>query len=695
MATVGALVGATVASVQAQPMPAAPPASIVNDEGGPVRIVGTGSYSAADTTDEIHAPAIAVVNVGPYYVERNALYTAPGEAMVFGYFTSPFDRSPFTYEVALPAEPRGPLIRAGAGQDGGPGVQVWAVNIYNDNQIYPQSPLLLPLEQVSQAFLGSLKRRLPDGLDAIYEPVGGALLVYAAEPDQAFPGGFGADARLFTDDDPLVRLPRGWTLVRLDRGGFVFDRSRVADVPILEGEYRRNPDLASLGFVDAFEAYIALMKERYAYTELRGIGWESWRQELLPRIRQAEEASDAAAFDLVFADLVLRIQDSHVQLRPARPDSLQAISARGRSWTIGLEPPPPSSEATWPHSLVQTDDGRVFVTRVAPGSEAEAAGIRPGAELLEANGRSISQYLNETAAEAPHGSHSRRLAEALKLTLHLGETLTLTFRNPDDAPRRHTFQAPDRPMPMGSPGVGPAPAAPTARSVNEVDTQLIGRPDRRRYLYVRWTRFFNDPVVVPAVGSAISRWRTAQAMILDLRGNLGGMDPVSTTLVSYFFEPQRPFMAEHFVTRRFDPEAGHWVTGGAFQLPPRFPIYAPSPSLYYAGPVVILADAHCASMCEFFSAWMQRSGRATVISPDEATAGAGGFVYTLPLPTGAEVSYTYTQELDRESDLPYVEMVGVRPDMKVPVDEEFVASLLAGEDPVLDFAIEWLDGQTR
>ena len=41
-----------------------------------------------------------------------------------------------------------------------------------------------------------------------------------------FPSGFGADNKLFTDDDPLVRLPAGYTVVNMDTTPFTFDRSR-------------------------------------------------------------------------------------------------------------------------------------------------------------------------------------------------------------------------------------------------------------------------------------------------------------------------------------------------------------------------------------------------------------------------------------------------------------------------------------
>ena len=68
------------------------------------------------------------------------------------------------------------------------------------------------------------------------EIVGGIFLVYAPDDQQGFPSGFGEDGLLFTEDDPIVILPEGYTIVNLDAEPFSFDRSRNPVVDLIEPE---------------------------------------------------------------------------------------------------------------------------------------------------------------------------------------------------------------------------------------------------------------------------------------------------------------------------------------------------------------------------------------------------------------------------------------------------------------------------
>jgi C-terminal processing protease CtpA/Prc len=130
-------------------------------------------------------------------------------------------------------------------------------------------------------------------------------------------------------------------------------------------------------------------------------------------------------------------------------------------------------------------------------------------------------------------------------------------------------------------------------------------------------------------------------------------------------------------------------------------VFAPSPEAYYAQRVVILVDAACASACEFFSKFMQDSGRAVVMGADAHTAGAGGANREIILPrardarTGrwnsGQFSMTYTRNVYRDTGRPYIEGIGVQPDARVPKDSNYAQALARGDDPVLQYAIDWLN----
>ena len=84
------------------------------------------------------------------------------------------------------------------------GVQIFALqvasNLVNDSY----------LQQIEQE--GGLGSFLVDVASGALTQ--GAFLVYAPDDDQGFPSAFGADGLWFTEDDPAVALPAGWSYRR-------------------------------------------------------------------------------------------------------------------------------------------------------------------------------------------------------------------------------------------------------------------------------------------------------------------------------------------------------------------------------------------------------------------------------------------------------------------------------------------------
>src|SRR5574342_636475 len=69
----------------------------------------------------------------------------------------------------------------------------------------------------------------PDGRGMVF---GGKYLVYAPDGQQQFPSDFGADKKLFTDDDPIMDLPAGWSVIDMDQSPFGVDRSEKPTIDL-------------------------------------------------------------------------------------------------------------------------------------------------------------------------------------------------------------------------------------------------------------------------------------------------------------------------------------------------------------------------------------------------------------------------------------------------------------------------------
>ena len=76
--------------------------------------------------------------------------------------------------------------------------------------------------------------RVSEAADTECEIIGGKFLVYAGDDTQGFPSGFGEDGLLFTEDDPMVTLPQGYTVVDLYTDPVTFDRSRNPVIHLCE-----------------------------------------------------------------------------------------------------------------------------------------------------------------------------------------------------------------------------------------------------------------------------------------------------------------------------------------------------------------------------------------------------------------------------------------------------------------------------
>jgi carboxyl-terminal processing protease len=172
--------------------------------------------------------------------------------------------------------------------------------------------------------------------------------------------------------------------------------------------------------------------------------------------------------------------------------------------------------------------------------------------------------------------------------------------------------------------------------------------------------------------AAIDSMRGADGLVIDLRGNPGGVAAMVMGTAGHLLDTVVTLgvMRSREATLRFVSNPRRANARGERVTP-------------YAGPVAILVDGMSASTSEFFAGGLRSVGRARVFG--QTTSGQALPAQMERLPNG-DVLYHAVADFTLP-DGTRIEKVGVTPDEAVSLTRK---SLLAGHDPVLDAAIRWI-----
>ena len=634
-----------------------PPADLIADQGGPRFVEGTWTFTSAIVASHYVEPVAALLNVSRY-VRGTYAEWVPAHEQILGYFTSSQAASPVSYRVAVPREVDGQSIDVDNDGEADAGVQIWALfigsNLTGDSY----------LEQLDQTAYRSY----------LFDPATGRVregtfLVYAPDDAQGFPSGAGPDGLYFTDDDPTVGLPAGYTLVTLQHdGSTIFDRSNIAAMDTIEEAYTASPDLSDLGLLESFHSLIELLSERYAYTELRGLDWEQIRQRFLPAIEAADAEDDVAAFYLALTELGSSIRDAHVF---TKTDDAVIKAAYWKEFDARFA-------GDLGAHVVELSDGRYIVKRVLPDSPAANAGWELGTEILRIDDVAFSERLNDLPVLRSVGTMAAARLTQLSIGLKFpeGTRVTIEYRQPNEtATRTATLTAV-----KGLEYTGPVGA--------EGPISFHELPGG--YGYITWGMFRDPQYILATWEHFLRRFQGAPGIVIDLRGNVGGNAELMYTMASYFFPEEKP-ASYHWVDNwNFDEATGRLVK----MFPMQVPLYAPKRDLRYDGAIAVLVNEKTASAGEYFPQFLQYHGRALVVG-EYPSEGAGGAVEQVAMPGDIKFFFTKGRTYFAGTEEVNLEAKGVKLDVPVPINEQSERAKLDGSDSVLDAALTALAAETQ
>jgi C-terminal processing protease CtpA/Prc len=638
-----------------------PPAVIVNDEGGAVHITGKVTYTNVFFTAGVSEPLIITEDEAGF-VDRDHSFLLPLQSQTIGQITSDFYTSPFTYSIALPIEPQGSLRDVDNNGQKNTGVQIFAIaywtNTFGDSFLEKRD---LGGGGWSTDYAST---RVSSEAANNEEIIGGKLLIYAPDDQQGFPSGFGPDGRLFTADDPTVRLPQGYTVVDMDTDPFTFDRSHEQEIDLNENPFSVLNDFSQMSYTDAFDAMINLLRHKYAFTDYKHIDWDQKSAEFRPRFVKAQADQDSQAYKLALRDFAWSIPDGHIG---GPLDRNQFIQEAGGG--LGM-------------AIRQLDDGRILVNYVLKNGPADQAGIQLRTEVLKLNDQPIADVVSANVPwTSPFSTDTARRLEQLRFAIRfpVGTKVKVTFQNPGDTtPTTVTLTT----VAEWSSYNFSSPQAGLTGTELPVEYSIFS-DGNNSYGYVKVYSFFDDERLTAELWERMisaMKDNNVSGIILDMRQNGGGNGFLANQMAGYFFSEQTDvgntgYYAEDINAFYFDPETEQYM-------------YPPTENLQYSGPLAVLVAPSCASACEFFSYDLTLQNRALIVG-EYPTAGLGGSVEQFAMPDGVLFQYTKGRAVDAQGNI-HIEGKGVVPTVRVPVTE---ATLFSQTDPVIDAAVQALQAK--
>ena len=619
-------------------------------------VSGSVTYTNAFFTLGVAEPLIILEDQGGF-IERDRQFVIPIESQVIGQITSDFYTSPFTYSLTLPEEPNGTLHDVDHDGSQETGVMVFAIAYWTNTW---GDPYLERRDLMGGAWSSAYaSTKVSDNPETYLEVFGGKYLVYAPDNAQQFPSDFGADEKLFTDDDPVKDLPAGWSVINMDQSPFAIDRSEQPTIDLIEPESTALDDFSQLSYTEAFDAMLEKFTNEYAFTEFKKIDWAAKGEEFRPRFEEAEQSNDPHAYALALRDFLWSIPDAHVGFDQSLLNDDFIVETEGG---LGF-------------AMRETDDGKIIANFILGGGPAEQAGMKWGAEIISLDEKPAAEVVDATVPWSSPFSNPiierlQQLRYATRFPMDKGQ-VEVTFQNPEATEQTASLDVVSERDSFSS-GSFFFGQSDTALPV-EYDVLPSG------YGYLQVNSFAdNDVLSIQVWERALQYFNENQVpgVIIDMRVNGGGSGWLADQMAAYFFE-------EEIVvgnTARYSRDTGEFYMDPGDEtrmIPPR-------PALQYTGPVAVLVGPACASACEFFSYDMTINDRAMIVG-QYPTDGAGGSVEQFLMPEGIFTQLTIGRAVDAEGNI-HLEGQGVVPTVQVPVTFETLQRQANGEDVILKAA---------
>jgi carboxyl-terminal processing protease len=387
--------------------------------------------------------------------------------------------------------------------------------------------------------------------------------------------------------------------------------------------------------LDSFETVWTTIRDKHWEKNPGGLDWQAVHDEFQPKIEKTETMEDVRA---VLRAMLDRLHQSHFAILPFAIYRDLESSQEGEG-TPGFD--------------VRALNGHAIVTEVVAGSPAGQAGVQAGWEIASAAGKDLAPLIAQLGSVPDLHELALERAVMARITGPPGATRRFIFLDGANAPRALDLR-------LTPPRGATAPFGNLPPQHVWFESKKLGNTG-----YVRFNLFLDLVRVMPSFGQAVEACQRCDGMIIDLRGNPGGIGGMAMGMAGWLVDQPGQRLGTMYLR-------GATLN---FVINPR--------AEAFHGSVAVLVDGSSASTSEIFAGGLKDLGRARIFGTRTAAAALPSLVTKLP--NGDGFQYAIANYISRGGRP--LEGNGVTPDVEVKLTRE---ALLAGHDPVVDAALDWI-----
>jgi len=433
-----------------------------------------------------------------------------------------------------------------------------------------------------------------------------------------------------------------FALVLLGTTSWAQDDAKKSAEPNQPQETPESSDFDLTEQLESFDMVWDTIKRTHWDPDMVGETWDAAKEKFRPQVQQA---SDVAEVRQAINGLLNTLDQSHFGIIPGNEyQSVEDEDSEDGDGTVGME--------------IRLVEDQLVVTRVFPGYAAAEAGVQSG-WIVKLVGKRTSDQLIETAVKVGQQSVIRKdtavgLVCDARTQGPVGKKLAFAFIDNEDEVRLEYLEWSESPGEIEQ-----------FSNLPPVKVTFDSRELPEEVGYIAFNSFIGAPRLISSYNKAIKQYRDKQGLIIDLRGNRGGIVGLVSGMCGWLTDKKESL-------GKMSMSGGNEMN---LVLNPRKP--------RFDKPVAVLTDSCSISAAEIMAGGIKDLKLGRVFGG--TTAGLSLPSTVVQLPNGDRFQFAISAYHSASGES--IEGTGVIPDQPVELTREM---LQKSDDPVLDAAKKWI-----